>query len=178
MCVIVVCSCCFVLLLFVFSSRRLNRSCALVTGVQTCALPICAFRPEDGIEVIATGRVTTFPGRSKYQLVVDSLEVAGEGALMLLFEKLKARLGGEGLFDRERKQPLPYLPRTIGVVTSPTGAVIRDILHRLADRCPTHVIVWPVLVQGEGAAAQVARAVRGFDALAPGGPVERKSKRL
>jgi len=132
-----------------------------------------AFRPEDGIEVIATGRVTTYPGRSKYQLVVDSLEVAGEGALMLLFEKLKARLGGEGLFDRERKQPPPYLPRTIGVVTSPTGAVIRDILHRLADRCPTHVIVWPVLVQGEGAAAQVAKAVRGFDALTPGGPVPR-----
>jgi exodeoxyribonuclease VII large subunit len=132
-----------------------------------------AFRPEDGIEVIATGKLTTYPGRSKYQLVVDSLEVAGEGALMLLFEKLKARLGGEGLFDRERKQPLPRLPRIIGVVTSPTGAVIRDILHRLADRFPTHVIVWPVLVQGEGAAAQVAKAVRGFDALVPGGPVPR-----
>ncbi|SBV34571.1 Exodeoxyribonuclease 7 large subunit [uncultured Sphingopyxis sp.] len=133
-----------------------------------------AFRPEDGIEVIATGRLTTYPGRSKYQLVVDTLEVAGEGALMLLFEKLKARLGAEGLFDRERKYDrLPYLPRTIGVVTSPTGAVIRDILHRLADRCPTHVIVWPVLVQGDGAAAQVANAIRGFDALAPGGPVPR-----
>jgi len=132
-----------------------------------------AFRPEDGIEVIATGKLTTYPGRSKYQLVVESLEVAGEGALMLLFEKLKARLGAEGLFDRERKQRLPYLPRTIGVVTSPTGAVIRDILHRLADRCPTRVIVWPVLVQGEGAAAQVANAVRGFDALVPGGPVPR-----
>ena len=132
-----------------------------------------AFRPEDGIEVIATGKLTTYPGRSKYQLVVESLEVAGEGALMLLFEKLKARLGAEGLFDREGKQSLPYLPRVIGVVTSPTGAVIRDILHRLADRCPTRVIVWPVLVQGEGAAAQVANAVRGFDALAPGGPVPR-----
>ncbi len=132
-----------------------------------------AFRPEDGIEVIATGQLTTYPGRSKYQLVVESLEVAGEGALMLLFEKLKARLGAEGLFDREGKQSLPYLPRVIGVVTSPTGAVIRDILHRLADRCPTRVIVWPVLVQGEGAAAQVANAVRGFDALAPGGPVPR-----
>ena len=132
-----------------------------------------AFRPEDGIEVIATGKLTTYPGRSKYQLVVESLEVAGEGALMLLFEKLKARLGAEGLFDRERKQSLPYLPRVIGVVTSPTGAVIRDILHRLADRCPTRVILWPVLVQGEGAAAQVANAVRGFDALAPGGPVPR-----
>jgi exodeoxyribonuclease VII large subunit len=133
-----------------------------------------AFRPEDGIEVIATGKLTTYPGRSKYQLVVDRLEVAGEGALMLLFEKLKARLGAEGLFDRERKYDrLPFLPRTIGVVTSPTGAVIRDILHRLADRCPTHVIVWPVLVQGDGAAAQVANAIRGFDALEPGGPVPR-----
>lgn len=133
-----------------------------------------AFRPEDGIEVIATGKLTTYPGRSKYQLVVDTLEVAGEGALMLLFEKLKARLGAEGLFDRERKYDrLPYLPRTIGVVTSPTGAVIRDILHRLADRCPTHVIVWPVLVQGDGAAAQVANAIRGFDAITPGGPVPR-----
>lgn len=133
-----------------------------------------AFRPEDGIEVIATGKLTTYPGRSKYQLVVDTLEVAGEGALMLLFEKLKARLGAEGLFDRDRKyERLPYLPRTIGVVTSPTGAVIRDILHRLADRCPTHVIVWPVLVQGDGAAAQVANAIRGFDAIEPGGPVPR-----
>ncbi|SNT17542.1 exodeoxyribonuclease VII large subunit [Sphingopyxis indica] len=132
-----------------------------------------AFRPEDGIEVIATGKLTTYPGRSKYQLVVESLEVAGEGALMLLFEKLKARLGAEGLFDQAKKRALPFLPRTIGVVTSPTGAVIRDILHRLADRCPSHVIVWPVLVQGEGAAAQVARAVRGFDSLEPGGPVPR-----
>ena len=132
-----------------------------------------AFRPEDGIEVIATGKLTTYPGRSKYQLVVDTLEVAGEGALMLLFEKLKARLGAEGLFDQGRKQALPYLPRTIGVVTSPTGAVIRDILHRLADRCPTHVIVWPVLVQGDGAAAQVAQAIRGFDAIEPGGPLPR-----
>ncbi|HET6536558.1 MAG TPA: exodeoxyribonuclease VII large subunit [Sphingopyxis sp.] len=133
-----------------------------------------AFRPEDGLEVIATGKLTTYAGRSKYQLVVDSLEIAGEGALMLLFEKLKARLGAEGLFDADRKAPhLPFLPRVIGVVTSPTGAVIRDILHRLADRCPTHVILWPVLVQGDGAAAQVAAAVRGFDALEPGGPVPR-----
>lgn len=127
-----------------------------------------AFRPEDGIEVIATGRLTTYPGRSKYQLIADSLEVAGEGALMLLFEKLKARLKAEGLFDRP-KQPLPRLPRTIGVVTSPTGAVIRDILHRIGDRFPVRVIVWPVLVQGDGAAAQVAAAVRGFDALPVGG---------
>jgi exodeoxyribonuclease VII large subunit len=132
-----------------------------------------AFRPEDGVEVIATGRLTTYPGRSKYQLIADSLEVAGEGALMLLFEKLKARLKAEGLFDRP-KAPLPRLPRTIGVVTSPTGAVIRDILHRIGDRFPVRVIIWPVLVQGEGAAAQVAAAVRGFDALpVSGGPVLR-----
>lgn len=131
------------------------------------------FTPQDGIEVIATGRITTYPGRSKYQIVIDRLELAGEGALMALFEKLKARLGAEGLFDPARKQPLPYLPRVIGIVTSPTGSVIRDILHRLADRCPSHVLVWPVLVQGEGAAAQVAAAIRGFDAIAPGGPVPR-----
>lgn len=131
-----------------------------------------AFRPEDGLEVIATGKLTTYPGRSKYQLVIEAMEIAGEGALMLLFEKLKARLAEEGLFSRP-KQDIPKLPRIIGVVTSPTGAVIRDILHRLADRCPTHVIVWPVLVQGDGAAAQVAAAVRGFDALSPGGPVPR-----
>lgn len=124
-----------------------------------------AFRPEDGIEVIATGRLTTYAGRSSYQIVMDTMEIAGEGALLALLEKLKAKLGAEGLFDSERKKPLPFMPRVIGVVTSPTGAVIRDILHRLEDRCPTHVLVWPVLVQGEGAAAQVANAVRGFDAL-------------
>ncbi len=126
------------------------------------------FAPEDGLDVIATGKLTTFPGRSKYQITIESLELAGEGALMQLFEKLKARLAGEGLFDSERKRPLPYLPRTIGVVTSPTGSVIRDILHRLADRFPSHVLVWPVLVQGEGAAAQVAAAVRGFGAMPEG----------
>jgi exodeoxyribonuclease VII large subunit len=123
------------------------------------------FAPEDGLDVIATGKLTTFPGRSKYQITIESLELAGEGALMQLFEKLKARLAAEGLFDPERKRPLPFLPRTIGVVTSPTGSVIRDILHRLADRFPSHVLVWPVLVQGEGAAAQVAAAVRGFGAM-------------
>ncbi len=132
-----------------------------------------AFRPEDGIEVIATGRITTFPGRSKYQIVIDTLELAGEGALMLLFERLKARLTEEGLFAAERKRLLPFLPRVIGVVTSPTGAVIRDILHRLADRFPSHVLVWPVLVQGEAAAGQIAAAIRGFDALQPGGPIPR-----
>jgi exodeoxyribonuclease VII large subunit len=124
-----------------------------------------AFVPADGIEVIATGKLTTYPGRSKYQIVIESMEIAGEGALLALLEKLKARLGAEGLFDPVSKRPLPFLPRTIGVVTSPTGAVIRDILHRLADRCPTRVIVWPVLVQGNGAAAQIAAAVDGFSAM-------------
>ena len=124
-----------------------------------------AFRPEDGIEVIATGRLTTYPGRSKYQIIIERMELAGAGALMALLEKRRAALAAEGLFDASRKRPLPFLPRTIGVVTSPTGAVIRDILHRLEDRCPSHVLVWPVKVQGDGAAAEVAAAVRGFNAL-------------
>ncbi|KQM21786.1 exodeoxyribonuclease VII large subunit [Novosphingobium sp. Leaf2] len=132
-----------------------------------------AFRPEDGVEVIATGKLTTYPGRSKYQIVIETMEIAGEGALLALLEKLRARLAAEGLFAPERKRALPFLPRVIGVVTSPTGAVIRDILHRLADRFPTHVLVWPVLVQGEGSAQQVANAVRGFSALQAGGPVPR-----
>ncbi|MBX7482183.1 exodeoxyribonuclease VII large subunit [Qipengyuania qiaonensis] len=123
------------------------------------------FRPEDGLEVVASGKITTYPGRSKYQIVIERMELAGEGALLALLEKTKARLEAEGLFDPARKKPLPFLPRTIGVVTSPTGAVIRDILHRLADRFPSRVIVWPVLVQGQGAAEQVAGAVRGFSAL-------------
>ena len=131
------------------------------------------FTPEDGLEVVATGKLTTYAGRSNYQIVVESLEVAGEGAMMLLFEKLKARLTAEGLFAPERKKKLPALPRVIGVVTSPTGAVIRDILHRLADRFPTHVIIWPVLVQGEGSAAQIARAVNGFSAMPQDGPATR-----
>ncbi|MEQ5788068.1 exodeoxyribonuclease VII large subunit [Erythrobacter sp. NFXS35] len=131
------------------------------------------FRAEDGLEVIATGKLTTYPGRSKYQIVIDSLELAGEGALLALLEKTRARLAAEGLFAEGKKRRLPFLPQVIGVVTSPTGAVIRDILHRLADRFPTHVIVWPVLVQGNGAADQVAAAVRGFSALQPGGPVPR-----
>jgi exodeoxyribonuclease VII large subunit len=124
-----------------------------------------AFRPEDGAEVIASGKLTTYPGRSKYQLVIDRMELAGEGALMALLDKRRRVLAAEGLFDDSRKRPLPFLPRTIGVVTSPTGAVIRDILHRLAERCPTRVIVWPVPVQGEGAAAKVAAAIRGFGAI-------------
>ncbi|MEI6640698.1 MAG: exodeoxyribonuclease VII large subunit [Novosphingobium sp.] len=131
------------------------------------------FVPEDGVEVIATGKLTTYPGRSNYQIVIERMEIAGEGALLALLAKTKARLEAEGLFAPARKRPLPYLPRVIGVVTSPTGAVIRDILHRLRDRFPTHVVVWPVLVQGPGAAAQIAAAVRGFSALEPAGAVPR-----
>ena len=127
-----------------------------------------AFAPEDGLEVVASGKVTTYPGRSKYQIVIERMELAGEGALLALLEKTRQRLASEGLFDIARKRPLPFLPRTIGVVTSPTGAVIRDILHRLADRFPSRVIVWPVLVQGTGAAEQVASAVRGFSELPEG----------
>jgi exodeoxyribonuclease VII large subunit len=126
-----------------------------------------AFRPEDGAEVIATGKLTTYPGRSKYQIVVERMELAGEGALLALLEKRRKALAAEGLFDAGRKRKLPFLPRVIGVVTSPTGAVIRDILHRLEDRCPTRVIVWPVPVQGEGAAAKVAEAIRGFPLVEP-----------
>ncbi|QJB69114.1 exodeoxyribonuclease VII large subunit [Parasphingorhabdus halotolerans] len=132
-----------------------------------------AFAPEDGIEVVVSGKLTTYPGRSKYQVVIDKMELAGEGALMQLFEKLKAKLAGEGLFDADRKRAIPFLPKTIGVVTSPTGSVIRDILHRLADRCPSHVIVWPVLVQGEGAAKQIAAAINGFSNMPEDGAAER-----
>lgn len=126
-----------------------------------------AFRPEDGAEVIATGRLTTYPGRSKYQIVVDRMELAGEGALLALLDKRRKALADEGLFAPERKRKLPFLPRVIGVVTSPTGAVIRDILHRLEGRCPTRVILWPVPVQGEGAAAKIAAAIRAFPAIEP-----------
>ncbi len=131
------------------------------------------FQPEDGLEVIATGKLTTYPGRSNYQLVIERMEVAGEGALLALLARNKARFEAEGLFDPARKRAIPFLPRTIGVVTSPTGAVIRDILHRLADRFPVRVLVWPVLVQGQGAAEQVAAAVRGFSAMAPDGAMPR-----
>lgn len=125
-----------------------------------------AFRPEDGAEVIATGKMTTYPGRSKYQVVVERMELAGEGALMALLERRRKALAAEGLFDAARKRPLPFLPRLIGVITSPTGAVIRDILHRLEDRCPTRVILFPVPVQGDGAAAKVAAAIRAMATLA------------
>ena len=129
--------------------------------------------PADGIEVIATGRLTTFPGRSKYQMVIEQMELAGEGALLKLLEERKRKLMAEGLFAAERKRALPYLPNVIGVVTSPTGAVIRDILHRLNERFPRHVLLWPVAVQGDSAAEQVARAIDGFNRIVSGGPVPR-----
>ncbi|PST23220.1 exodeoxyribonuclease VII large subunit [Rhizobium sp. JAB6] len=131
------------------------------------------FRPEEGMEVIATGKVTTFPGSSKYQIVIETLEPAGAGALMALLEERKRKLGAEGLFDPERKRRLPFMPKVIGVVTSPTGAVIRDILHRISDRFPVHVLVWPVKVQGEGSGDEVANAIRGFNEFAHGGPIPR-----
>ncbi|MDP2621838.1 MAG: exodeoxyribonuclease VII large subunit [Hyphomicrobiales bacterium] len=131
------------------------------------------FPPEEGMEVVASGRLTTYPNRSSYQIIIDSLEPAGVGALMALLEERKRKLAAEGLFDEARKRKLPYLPGVIGVVTSPTGAVIRDILHRLADRFPRRVVVWPVRVQGESSAAEVAAAIRGFNALEPGGRIPR-----
>ncbi|MGQ3284739.1 exodeoxyribonuclease VII large subunit [Bosea sp. (in: a-proteobacteria)] len=130
-------------------------------------------RPQEGLEVIATGKITTFAGKSSYQIIIDSIEPAGIGALMALLEERRKRLAAEGLFAEERKQLIPYLPRVIGVVTSPTGAVIRDILHRLEDRFPRHVLVWPVRVQGETSAAEVAAAIAGFNALPEGGRIPR-----
>lgn len=130
-------------------------------------------KPEEGLEVIATGRVTTYPGSSKYQIVIDMLEPAGAGALMALLEERKKKLASEGLFEESRKRALPFLPRVVGIVTSPTGAVIRDMLHGFDERFPAHVIVWPVRVQGETSAAEVAAAIRGFNALHAGGPIPR-----
>ncbi len=130
-----------------------------------------SFVPEDGLEVICSGKLTTYPARSKYQMVVDHMEPAGAGALMALLEERKKKLSAEGLFDASRKKRLPYIPKVIGVVTSPTGAVIRDILHRLNDRFPRQVLVWPVLVQGEGAAEQISKAIDGFNKLDGSGKV-------
>jgi len=132
-----------------------------------------SFVPEDGLEVVCSGKLTTYPGRSKYQMVVERMEPAGAGALMALLEERKKKLAAEGLFDPARKKVIPYIPRVIGVVTSPTGAVIRDILHRLQDRFPRQVLVWPVIVQGEGAANQIAQAIRGFNMLDGSGNVPR-----
>jgi exodeoxyribonuclease VII large subunit len=131
------------------------------------------FKPEEGMEVIATGRVTTFPGKSSYQIVIESLEPAGIGALMALLEERKKKLAAEGLFDEARKRPLPFLPSVVGIITSPTGAVIQDMLHGFAERFPACVLVWSVRVQGETCAAEVAAAVAGFNRLGPGDPVPR-----
>jgi exodeoxyribonuclease VII large subunit len=131
------------------------------------------FKPEEGMEVIATGRVTTYPGKSSYQIVIDALEPAGAGALMALLEERKKKLAAEGLFAEERKRPLPFLPRVVGVITSPTGAVIRDMLHGFDERFPACVLVWPVRVQGDTCAAEVAAAIRGFNALGEGSPIAR-----
>jgi exodeoxyribonuclease VII large subunit len=131
------------------------------------------FKPEEGLEVICEGKLTTYPGQSKYQIIIERMEPAGAGALMALLEERKKKLAAEGLFETSRKRPIPYLPKVIGVVTSPTGAVIRDILHRLEDRFPRHVLLWPVLVQGEGAAAQIAAAIDGFNAIDGQGGIPR-----
>ncbi len=130
-------------------------------------------QPETGLEVIVTGKITSYPARSSYQIVIESMEAAGAGALLAQLERLKVKLSGEGLFDPARKRPIPLYPRTIGVITSPTGAVIRDILHRIAERWPCRVIVWPVVVQGDAASGQISAAIRGFDAIAADGPIPR-----
>jgi len=149
------------------AEAALDAVCWRQTAIR---LPI---KPEDGMEVVCTGRLTTYPGRSKYQLVVDSIALAGMGALLRILEDRRRRLAAEGLFAAERKKKLPFLPEIIGIVTSPSGAVIRDILHRLGDRFPRRVLVWPVAVQGEGAAAQIATAIQGFNRLQATGPVPR-----
>ncbi len=131
------------------------------------------FRPEEGMEVIATGKITTYPGKSSYQIVLETMQPAGVGALMAVLDERRKKLAAEGLFDAARKQLLPPFPKVIGVVTSPTGAVIRDILHRIADRFPVHVLVWPVRVQGETSAMEVAAAIDGFNALEAGGAIPR-----
>jgi len=153
--------------------RLKDESAVLEAVCWRNAAPKLGVVPEDGLEVIATGRLTTYAGRSQYQIVVEALEIAGEGALLKLLEERRKKLLAEGLFAAERKQPIPYLPEIVGVVTSPTGAVIRDILHRIAERFPRRVLLWPVAVQGAGAAEQIAAAIAGFNRLPPGGPVPR-----
>ncbi|WP_291295912.1 exodeoxyribonuclease VII large subunit [Elioraea sp.] len=150
-----------------------DENAKLAAVIWKSAVPRLGLDPENGVEVIATGKLTTYADRSSYQLQIDRLEYAGAGALLARIEMLKQRLAAEGLFAVERKRAIPRLPAVIGVVTSPRGAVIRDILHRLAERFPRHVLVWPVAVQGQGAAEQVAAAIAGFNAIAPGGPVPR-----
>src|SRR5581483_4935095 len=149
-----------------------DRAC--IAGViWRSAAPRIKLKLETGLEVVATGRITTYQARSQYQLVVETLEPAGLGALMALLEERKKKLATEGLFDEARKQLLPFLPNVIGVITSPTGAVIRDILHRLSDRFPRHVLVWPVRVQGDTSAGEVANAIRGFNAIPEGSRIPR-----
>ncbi|HEY3890237.1 MAG TPA: exodeoxyribonuclease VII large subunit [Caulobacteraceae bacterium] len=152
----------------IYLSLKDDKACidGVVWKTQT---PRLGCRPEQGMEVIVTGRITTYPASSKYQIVIETLEPAGVGALLAQLERLKAKLSAEGLFAPERKRPLPAMPAVVGVITSPTGAVIRDILHRIRDRWPCRVVVWPVVVQGDQAAAQVAAAITGFNAIAAGG---------
>jgi len=153
---------------------RLKDENAVLDGVcWKGTLPRLGIRIEEGMEVIATGKITTYPGSSRYQIIIDRMELAGEGALLKLLEDRRKKLAAEGLFAQERKRPLPFLPEVIGVVTSPSGAVIRDILHRLSDRFPRRVLVWPVSVQGDKAAGEVAAAIAGFNRLPVDGPVPR-----
>lgn len=153
---------------------RLKDENAVLDGVMwRGTMSKIRIKPEEGMDVIATGKLTTYPGRSSYQIIIEGLELAGVGALLKLLEDRRKMLAAEGLFDEARKKPLPYLPGVIGVVTSPTGAVIRDILHRVSDRFARHVLVWPVRVQGEGAKDEVAAAINGFNKLEPGGPIPR-----
>lgn len=153
---------------------RLKDENAVIDGVAwKGTIPRLGIKIEEGLEVIATGKLTTYAGSSRYQIIVDRLELAGEGALLKLLEDRRKKLAAEGLFDQDRKRPLPYLPNVVGVVTSPSGAVIRDILHRVSDRFPLRVLVWPVAVQGEKAAGEVAAAIAGFNKLPEEGPVPR-----
>ncbi|HEY2177896.1 MAG TPA: exodeoxyribonuclease VII large subunit, partial [Caulobacteraceae bacterium] len=156
----------------VYLDLKDDRACisGVIWRAQAGAL---GMRPQTGLEVIVTGKVTTYPARSQYQIIIETMAPAGVGALLAQLERLKAKLADEGLFAPERKRPLPAMPGVIGVITSPTGAVIRDILHRIADRWPCRVIVWPVVVQGESAAAQVRAAIEGFAGLDPAGPIPR-----
>ncbi len=152
---------------------RLKDENAVIDGILwRGTLAKVGVRPEEGMEVVVTGKLTTYPGRSSYQIIIDTMELAGEGALLKLLEERRRKLAAEGLFDEDRKKPLPFLPQVIGVVTSPTGAVIRDILHRIRDRCPCRVIIWPVRVQGEGSAEEIAAAINGFNGL-DGGAIPR-----
>jgi exodeoxyribonuclease VII large subunit len=153
---------------------RLKDDSAVIDGIiWRGSMSKLAHQPEEGMEVIASGRLTTYPGRSSYQIIIETFELAGEGALLKLLEDRRKALAGEGLFSEDRKKPLPRLPDVIGIVTSPTGAVIQDILHRLQDRFPRRVLLWPVRVQGVGSAAEIAQAIKGFSALPPDGDIPR-----